>query len=68
MSDDKPWQLPDLRAIDVDAASAERIAHRARRDLGHAPSPARFAEPVLIVIFTATVLAWALVKVFEVWR
>ena len=68
MNDDKPWQLPDLRAIDVDAASAERIAHRARRGLGHAPSPARFLEPVLIAIFSTGMFAWAVVKVLEVLR
>ncbi len=58
----------DLRSIDVDAASAERIAHRARRDLGHGRSLLRFGEPVLVAIFTASVFAWALIKVLEVLR
>jgi hypothetical protein len=56
----------DLGAIDVDAASANRIAHRARADLGRGPSRLRFGEPVLVAIFTLSLLAWALIKVLEV--
>jgi hypothetical protein len=56
----------NLGAIDVDATSADRIAHRARADLGRGPSRLRFGEPVLVAIFTLSLLAWALIKVLEV--
>ena len=58
----------DLRAIDLDPPEADRIAVRARADLGRGPSPRRFGEPVLVAIFTTSFLVWALVKVMEVFR
>jgi hypothetical protein len=55
-----------LTAIDVDASRADRIAFQARGTLGRGPSLLRFGEPVLVTIFTASFLVWALMKVIEV--
>ena len=57
-----------LTSIDVDDASAQMIAHRARRSVGRGPSPRRFVEPVLVAIFATSFFAWALLKVIEVFR
>jgi len=70
MSDDDSKRIAELdfARIDVDAERAERIAQRARLDLGRGPSPWRFGEPVLVAILVAGVLGWAIVKVVELLR
>lgn len=55
----------ELPAIDLDRATAERIARRARDDVGRGPSPARFVEPAIAAILTASYLTWAVIKVLE---
>ena len=58
----------DLAPIDLDAASAERIARRARDRVGRAPSLARFVEPAIATIFSVSYLAWAIARVLEALR
>ena len=55
-----------LTTIDIDAARAEQMAFQARGTLGRGPSLMRFAEPILVTIFTTSFLVWALMKVIEV--
>ena len=58
----------ELPAIDLDATTAERIARRARGNVGRRPSPARFVEPALWAILVAAYLIWAVIKVLEALR
>ena len=58
----------DLAPVDLDAASAERIARRARESVGRGPSVARFIEPAIATIFAVSYLAWAIAKVLEALR
>ena len=55
----------DLAPIDLDAASAERIARCARESVGRGPSLTRFIEPAIATIFAVSYLAWAIAKVLE---
>ncbi|MDB4956177.1 MAG: hypothetical protein JWO36_3746 [Myxococcales bacterium] len=55
-----------LAAIDLDDASAQRIARRARQGVGRGPSPLRFLEPILVAIFATSFLVWVLYKIYEV--
>jgi hypothetical protein len=55
-------QLP---AIDVDTTTGERIARRARHDVGRGLSPRRFIEPIVIGVLASSVMAWAGVKLVE---
>ena len=54
-------QLP---ALDVDATSAQRIALRARADLGRR-RPRKVIEAIVVGVFVAGFLAWAVVKVLS---
>jgi len=58
----------ELPRIDLDDASAQRIAHRARVAVGRRRSLTRFGEPALIILFEVSVLMWVLVKVVQVLR
>jgi hypothetical protein len=58
----------ELPAIDVDSTSAQRIAHRARQSIGRGPSPVRLVEPLLVTLFAVSILVWAALKLYEVWR
>jgi len=55
----------ELAGIDLDAASAARIAHRARRDVGRGPSLVRFIEPAIATALVTSYLVWAIARVFE---
>lgn len=55
----------ELPAIDLDATTAERIARRARVDVGRGPSPRRFVEPTLAALIVLGYVAWAIVKILE---
>ena len=55
-----------LAPIDVDRASAERIAHRARQSVGRGRSPRRFLEPAVVVLLSTSFLAWMVLKLVEV--
>ncbi len=59
---DAARQLP---AIDLDATTAERMAHRVRQDLGRRPSPKRFVEPIVVAIVAASALVWAVYEVVQ---
>lgn len=64
-------ELPELRAlppIDLDRETADRIAARARGEIGRRQSPVRFIEPVAVAITSCGFLAWALLKIAEVFR
>ena len=55
----------ELGGIDLDAASAARIARRARQDVGRGPSLVRFIEPAIAAVLVTSYLVWAIAKVFE---
>jgi hypothetical protein len=55
----------ELPAIDLDATTAERIARRARDDVGKGPSPRRFVEPALAALIVLGYLVWVIIKVLE---
>ncbi len=59
---DAARQLP---AIDLDATTAERMAHRVRQDLGRRPSPKRFVEPIVVAIVAASAIVWAVYEVVQ---
>jgi hypothetical protein len=58
----------ELGGIDLDAASAARIARRARQDVGRGPSLLRFLEPAITAVLVTSYLVWAIAKVFEAFR
>jgi hypothetical protein len=71
-SDDDVKKLAEisqqLTSIDVDDARADRIARRARVGVGRGPSPVRFLEPMLVVVFTTSFLVWVMMKMFAVFQ
>lgn len=72
MNDDDATKLSELgRALpglDLDAASAARIARRARQDVGRGLSWVRFIEPVIAAALVTSYLVWAIAKVLEAFR
>jgi hypothetical protein len=56
----------ELPPIDLDDASARRIAHEARMSVGRGPSPLRFVEPIAVALLGGGVLGWAIMKLVEV--
>ena len=58
----------ELPAIDLDASTAERIARRARDDVGKGPSARRFVEPALAALIVLGYLVWVIVKIVEALR
>lgn len=54
-----------LPALDLDARAADRIARRARPDLGRGPSPWRLVEPVLAALITGGYAVWGVLKILE---
>jgi len=58
----------ELPAIDLDATTAERIARRARDDVGKGPSPRRFIEPGIATLVVLGYIAWVIVQVLEAMR
>jgi hypothetical protein len=55
----------ELPALDLDATTAERIAHRTRGQVGRAPSPMRFVEPALAALLVVAYLVWAVMTALE---
>ena len=55
----------ELPANDLDSISAERIAMRARQDVGRGPSPRRFLEPAIATVLVGSYLVWAVLKIVE---
>jgi hypothetical protein len=70
MSDDDAKKLAEisreLPPIDLDDASAQRIAQRAREQVGKGPPLTRFIEPAVIVLFTTSMVAWIVYKMIEI--
>lgn len=64
--DDLAGLREQLTPIDVDHASAELIARRARQSIGRGPSPWRLVEPAVVVLLTTSFLAWMVLKLVEV--
>jgi len=58
----------DLPAIDLDNTSAERIALRARQDVGKGPPPRRLVLPIVTVLAVVLILGWTILKLVEVLR
>ncbi|TMQ04337.1 MAG: hypothetical protein E6J90_33595 [Deltaproteobacteria bacterium] len=55
----------ELPALDLDATTTERIAHRARDQVGRRPSPLRFVEPAIAALLVTGYLIWAVLKALE---
>ena len=72
MRDDDAAQLAELSqelpALDLDGTTAERIARRARHDLGHGPPLSRVVEPVVAAVVGGGYLVWTVLKVLEALR
>ena len=70
MSDDDAKKLAEisreLPPIDLDDVSAQRIALRARQQVGKGPTLTRFIEPAVIVLFTTSMVAWIVYKMIEI--
>lgn len=58
----------ELPAIELDTTTAERIARRARDDVGKGPSPRRFVEPAVVSLIVLGYLVWVIVKILEALR
>ena len=58
----------ELPAIDLDAASAARIARSARLSVGRRPSLLRLIEPAIAAVLVTSYLVWAIAQVFEALR
>jgi hypothetical protein len=56
----------ELPPIDLDDVSAQRIALRARQQVGKGPPLTRFIEPAVIVLFTTSMVAWIVYKLVEI--
>jgi hypothetical protein len=69
MTKDDAQELADLAkhlpAIDLDNTSAERMALRARQDLGKGPPKGRLLLPILAVIVVVVYLGWIILKLVE---
>jgi hypothetical protein len=55
----------ELPRVDVDDASARRIAAVARASVGKGPPVRRFVGPVLVMVFTGSLTVWMIVKLAE---
>lgn len=58
----------ELPSIDLDPASAQRIAQRARMSVGRGPSPVRLVEPLLIAILALSIVVWTAIMLYELIR
>jgi hypothetical protein len=58
----------ELPAIDLDAASAARIARTARSSVGRGPPLVRLIEPAIAAVLVTSYLVWAIAQVFEALR
>ena len=56
----------ELPPLDLDATTAERIALRARADIGKRPSRVRLVLPILTMLVVAAYTVWAIAKLIEV--
>jgi len=54
-----------LPAPDLDASTADRIARRARPNLGRGPSPWRLVEPVVAALIAGGYAVWGVLKILE---
>ena len=70
MTDDDAKKLAeisrDLPTLDVDEATAGRIATTTRAFVGRGNSPLRFIEPILVALLVTSILAWTILKLVEV--
>ena len=55
----------ELPPIDLEHASAQRIAERARLSVGRGPSPARLVEPLIDAALAVSILVWTALKLCE---
>jgi hypothetical protein len=55
----------ELPAIDLDATTAERIARRARHDLGKGPPRRRLILPIIAALVALGYAAWGILKLIE---
>ncbi|NVB78896.1 MAG: hypothetical protein HOV81_10910, partial [Kofleriaceae bacterium] len=56
----------ELPSIDLDGATAQRIAHRARLSVGRGPSPTRLVEPLLVALVAVSIVVWTAYKLYEI--
>lgn len=57
-----------LPAAELDSPTAQRIAQAARVRLGRGPSPRRLVLPMLAALLSASLFAWALVRVLAAFQ
>lgn len=55
----------ELAAIDLDATTAERIARRARYDLGKGPPRRRLVLPIVATLVALGYATWVVLKLIE---
>lgn len=56
----------ELPSIDLDGATAQRIAQRARLSVGRGPSPTRLVEPLLVALVAVSIVVWTAYKLYEI--
>lgn len=56
----------DLPPMDLDDTTAQRIARRARADVGKRPSRARLVLPIVAMLVVAAYSVWVILKLIEV--
>ena len=57
-----------LRPPDLDAPTADRIARRARDDVGKGPDPRRYVEPAIAAAFVIAYAVWLILELLKVLR
>jgi len=58
----------ELVVPDLEAQTAERIARRARDQLGKGPDPRRFIEPIVAAAIVIPYAAWVIIAVLQALR
>jgi hypothetical protein len=56
----------ELPPLDLDATTAERIALKARANVGKRPPRTRLVLPILAMLVVAAYTAWAIAKLIDV--
>jgi len=55
----------ELPAVDLDSTTAERIARRARHDIGKGPPRRRLILPILAALLALGYAVWGVIKLIE---
>jgi len=55
----------ELPGVDLDSTTAERIARRARHDIGKGPPRRRLILPILAALLALGYAVWGVIKLIE---